>query len=270
MAGASSAEDMRERRTRATGSRSCCFAWLPCWRSEQRRPLAASSSSAGAAGYSSNDSVPAPGGSAKSSQPNNRTLGVEVAQQRSSSSAQQQQQQQPRSSSRPLQGDWIAETRALRDQVPGTVLHDSAPGRQLLVRWMVPARQLRGTNKQCVSPRFDFFLSDGIRAASLVMMIHPPAPIGGRRGEGSFKKAGGKGYVSVKCVSLLESFTKFNLSIAIGNQEQRLPYRGPFLHNMEETPVAGLPESVGLWDFMQAVLDGSDSFLIHLKLDAVE
>merc|ERR550525_797773 len=73
----------------------------------------------------------------------------------------------------------------------------------------------------------------------------------------SFKKAGGPGYIQVKCEEeLSEANANVCFRFSIGNGTTLQPPRGPVFHNFSSSAVWGLARDQEEWDF---------STVMHMK-----
>merc|ERR1712019_26870 len=101
-------------------------------------------------------------------------------------------------------------------------------------------------------------------------MIQPKV-VDDKKGAGSFRIAGGKGYVELVCEGNLPDISQeVKYSITIGSGKKRQPLRGPITHNFAEMAVSKLPKGQALWDFNHAVDKDSSTFVVCLEILPVE
>lgn len=132
----------------------------------------------------------------------------------------------------------------------------------VIVFWPVAAQKLQGKDKQIVSPTFELLPDIAFR-----LMVKAKA-IGEGKGQASFRKAKGRGYIELKCEassSVCVPPMRFCLSLASGGQTR--PPCGPVSHAFADTPVCSLPEFV--WDFDSAVESASMTFAVRLEVQAL-
>lgn len=137
----------------------------------------------------------------------------------------------------------------------------------LRLEWVVSARKLTSTDTHPhVSPAFELSFGEHCPSANFKMLIHPLV-VNDKKGGGSFKKAGGRGYVEIACEQELPAgVPDVQFRISIGSGERRSVARGPVSHNFAERSVAGLPKKQGLWDFNVAVDRETHTFVVCLEL----
>jgi len=142
---------------------------------------------------------------------------------------------------------------------PQTIVQTStAGGRCQLIRWAVDARKLRGNDKQAVSPPFELQFGFGLPCVTFKMIIYP-------RARSSFKKAGGKGFVQLKCeTEIPEATANLSYRLSVGDVGCIRAMRGPVSHNFAASAVTGVTEEE--WDFAQAVDQTSLTFIIGLEI----
>jgi len=98
-------------------------------------------------------------------------------------------------------------------------------------------------------------------------MLIQPLVVNDKKGGGSFKKAGGRGYVEVACEQGLPlGVPDVCFQVSLGTGDQRTPPRGPVKHNFAEKSIGGLPRKQGLWDFNVAVDRETHTFVVCLEI----
>lgn len=135
------------------------------------------------------------------------------------------------------------------------------------VRWTVDARKLRGNDKQAVSPSFDLHFGSHAPKVPFKMMLCPNSPNFGRGGA-CFKKACGRGFVQLKCESVLSGTTgKVIFRFGIGNDRKKLTACGsPIEHDFSELAICDNEQSRFEWDFNKAVDQVSMTFDVLLEI----
>lgn len=139
--------------------------------------------------------------------------------------------------------------------------HYMADGR-LRTDWVVDARKLDGSDQQVVSPAFWLDRQETGARIRFKMLLNPKKIIAGRR-VSCFKKALGRGYISLKCEGDHEgnmggSPLVVNLQVVIGRRHcgvvcHDFSRRALFTHNEE-------------WDFRSVVDATSQTFVVSLLL----
>lgn len=137
------------------------------------------------------------------------------------------------------------------------------------VRWTVDARKLSSSDREHVSPPFD--LSCG--GPCEFKMIIKPKVVSEEKGGASFKKAKGRGYIQLRCLSDVKREQRpvvtFRLAVGSSNTPFRnKPPRGPVQNDFAERPTCGLPEAKQMWDFRQAVDKETQTFVVCLEIVA--
>eukprot|EP00927_Polykrikos_kofoidii_P077127 TRINITY_DN74101_c0_g1_i1.p1 TRINITY_DN74101_c0_g1~~TRINITY_DN74101_c0_g1_i1.p1 ORF type:complete len:340 (-),score=83.21 TRINITY_DN74101_c0_g1_i1:125-1000(-) len=148
--------------------------------------------------------------------------------------------------------------------VPGQMASsvDAETGK-LAISWTVDAAKLRGHLRQVVSPSFELPL-DPVSPVSCRLVIYPK-PIDNCKGGPSFKKSGGWGSVQLKCEAS-QGVASFHLSITDGRPEfPRVP-RGPVINDFAHHGTCGLPRDQEQWDFLKAVNESTQTFVVRLDL----
>lgn len=133
----------------------------------------------------------------------------------------------------------------------------------LTVHWPVDARRLTGKDRQVVSPCFD------LGNMSYRLMLKPRAS-GTKKGQASFLRAKGRGYVEFKCeseVSEARCPVSFRLAVAQSSDEAWQSMRGPAVHDFAHGAVATLPQELEEWN-LRAATDG-DSLTLAVCLEVV-
>lgn len=134
---------------------------------------------------------------------------------------------------------------------------------QICVHWPVDAKKLRCKDRQIISPSFEIFPGEFFK-----LMIMPKAT-GEKKGQASFQKARGCGYVVLKQVVSVEDATlpsNFLFRIAVGSGELRQTSRGPVAYDFGSS-VCGLAKRDELWDFLSAV--NADSSVLTVSLEVL-
>jgi hypothetical protein len=167
---------------------------------------------------------------------------------------------------------------APRAQPQPQTLHTSVHSENQRIKWTVDARKLRGGDKQAVSQAFP--ISWGGLQVNFKLMIYPKM-MHDQRGGSSFKKAKGKGTITLKCEAELPQGTpplKFRFAIAQGLNAHKSEdpdqddlvglqdYRGPVRHNFADGAMCGLPKDLEEWDFNAVVDHDSQTFLVCLEV----
>lgn len=167
---------------------------------------------------------------------------------------------------------------APRAQPQPQTLHTSVHSENQRIKWTVDARKLRGGDKQAVSQAFP--ISWGGLQVNFKVMIYPKM-MHDQRGGSSFKKAKGKGTITLKCEAELPQGTpplKFRFAIAQGLNAHKSEdpdqddlvglqdYRGPVRHNFADGAMCGLPKDLEEWDFNAVVDHDSQTFLVCLEV----
>eukprot|EP00403_Amphidinium_massartii_P030373 CAMPEP_0178405618 /NCGR_PEP_ID=MMETSP0689_2-20121128/18492_1 /TAXON_ID=160604 /ORGANISM="Amphidinium massartii, Strain CS-259" /LENGTH=562 /DNA_ID=CAMNT_0020026639 /DNA_START=15 /DNA_END=1703 /DNA_ORIENTATION=+ len=158
----------------------------------------------------------------------------------------------------------------LVERPASSALQGSAPSQGVL--WKVDGKKLTQNNKQAVSPDFRMTFCDGQSRKEVVfkLILYPRASVNGNmRGGGSFKKTRGRGYVQLKCDSVLTDAAQANVSFSIGigppTVESAHDMRGPVHHNFAQSAVCGLEKMEEDWDF-QAAVDETGTFGVSLEI----
>jgi len=138
--------------------------------------------------------------------------------------------------------------------------------------WLVDAGKLESTDKQITSPQFKVPLIKHDPEAAFVLMLHAKQSYLSKRG-GSFKKARGKGKVSVKCQSDVvtdNAGLTFRIMVSSTDESKIQPARGPVQHNFFEQSVAELPKVSEEWDFSASVDDKTRKFIVSMKFQILQ
>eukprot|EP00397_Hematodinium_sp_SG-2012_P017496 GEMP01017895.1.p1 GENE.GEMP01017895.1~~GEMP01017895.1.p1 ORF type:complete len:515 (+),score=97.99 GEMP01017895.1:158-1546(+) len=133
------------------------------------------------------------------------------------------------------------------------------------VTWSVDARKLKSTDRQIVSPSF---YMHGIATPFKLLLF--PVISSEARGGSSFKNAGGKGIVQLKCEGAPSGEDGRNrssliLRFFVGSQEEP---RGPVTNDFQERPVCGLPQNIAQWDLAAAVEQGKIALGVEAMIHA--
>eukprot|EP00929_Paragymnodinium_shiwhaense_P007579 TRINITY_DN111494_c0_g1_i1.p1 TRINITY_DN111494_c0_g1~~TRINITY_DN111494_c0_g1_i1.p1 ORF type:complete len:496 (-),score=130.09 TRINITY_DN111494_c0_g1_i1:126-1613(-) len=136
------------------------------------------------------------------------------------------------------------------------------------VNWTVAARVLKSKDTKAVSPPFEVDLGDGSAALTFKIMLIPQATNEGRGGA-SFKKAKGRGKVTMKCESdcdLPDQATTLSFRISVGQGAGRMELpRGPISHNFKQHATAGLLQEEEIWDFASAADEATTTFVVCIE-----
>merc|ERR1712232_491722 len=127
--------------------------------------------------------------------------------------------------------------------------------------WRADTRKLLGNELRVVSPLIEVPCGTMKRPMAFRFLIRPAGAANAAR-QRTFKKAGGKGTIQLKCESELCGVdARVSFCISIGNT-----LRGPFQHDFKARPVYDLPEGLMEWDFGSAIRPGDNTVLVRLKL----
>merc|ERR1711957_399506 len=137
----------------------------------------------------------------------------------------------------------------------------------LRVIWTLPVEMLASKNKGAVSPPFIISLGD-LRPVEFRIMLEPRA-ISENKGDGSFKKAKGKGKVFVKCnsaIAIVKDYGTTIFRIGVGSASYTREPRGPVSHNFAESGArVGLAEKDENFDMASAVDEASGKFTVCVE-----
>lgn len=138
------------------------------------------------------------------------------------------------------------------------------------VYWTVDGRKLRSNDRLTVSPLFK--LTNGCGAPLPFKMTINPIVMSEAKGGASFRKAGGRATVTLKCEAPCDEHTcypiSFKLSAGSGHAGQQgfEAARGPFTSNFARSGVCGLPKECEVWDFLPLVDQESQTFVVCLEV----
>ncbi|CAK0881222.1 unnamed protein product [Prorocentrum cordatum] len=132
------------------------------------------------------------------------------------------------------------------------------------VRWTVHAKTLTANDKDIVSQPFE--LNVGVEGPVNFKLGLYPRVSSDARGGASFRRAKGKGRVTLMCTDP-RTQTKLQFRIAVGSEssEGQQP-RGPVTHDFFEKRVAELPTGSDEWDFKKVVDASTDTFTVCLEI----
>jgi len=138
--------------------------------------------------------------------------------------------------------------------------------------WIVDSKKLKSNTKVVVSPPFTVSMKRSMPHLEDISMKFVMHPAGGDRE--SFKTAGGRGYVQLKCESDTLHYEKcpltFRLGISSGcGDDKWLAAKGPVTHDFAVNVICDLQAyGYDVWDFPK-VLDGDtrgDTFAVCLEI----
>jgi hypothetical protein len=134
----------------------------------------------------------------------------------------------------------------------------------LLVTWPVDSRKLVSTDKQVISPQF-------AAAGAYFRLMLKPTSVGEKKGQASFRKAKGRGFIEVKLVDGVAPKISFYLSVGVDDKEgsPQVP-RGPVQHDFGNGIVCGLPPDKQEWNFAEAVESSTGTFQVQMKVTTEE
>jgi len=137
----------------------------------------------------------------------------------------------------------------------------------LRLEWVVSSRKLASADTHAaVSPAFDLSFGESHPSVRFKMLIHPKV-VDERKGGGSFKTAGGRGYVELAAEEMLPpDAPQVVFRVAIGTGQQRSPFRGPVAHDFSQKKVCGLPKDQALWNFNTVVDRETKTFVVCLEI----
>lgn len=156
---------------------------------------------------------------------------------------------------------------------------DSEKGAVTVV-WTVDAKKLKGSDRIAVSPPFEVAC-----VSRRFKMMLCPRSIPDKKGGACFKKAGGRGFVQLKCetgeTAAGLGTVCINISVGPGRADSawQSPLKEPVHHDFDECGVcsfgakseAAPPDSADKddWNFLQAVNEASQTFAVRLELQAL-
>lgn len=154
---------------------------------------------------------------------------------------------------------------------PQTMFSAPLPDGWLRSEWVVDARKLDGSDQQVVSPAILFRMSNGTQFR-FKMVLNPKKIVSGRR-VSCFKKAMGRGYITLKCEGDTDGGmgcapVEVSFQLCVGSSAQTLlpPFRGTSSHDFAKRAVCGLPPEQEEWDFRSVVDGNSQTFVVCLLL----
>jgi len=115
------------------------------------------------------------------------------------------------------------------------------------IQWTIEARKLKSSDRQIVSPAFEL-MGKPIPFKLMVFPVSSTEFTGGS----SFRNAGGKGFIQLKCDGTSKDMTAFPLDVSffIHSPER---WRGPVKNDFFEKPMCGLEKNVSSWNLKEAV-----------------
>lgn len=144
--------------------------------------------------------------------------------------------------------------------MPGTMVHEFAQDGWHKIRWCIDGKKLAGHDTKVLSPEFQLNLPEQGHKPFRIMVL---ATETSGRGGCSFRKAGGRGRIVLKCESTCEgpSLVQFRTGLSTGAKAQ--PMRGPTSHDFcEQSCCCGED-----WNLRAAVFKDSQRFEVYLEVD---
>jgi len=136
------------------------------------------------------------------------------------------------------------------------------------IHWTMDARKLKGTDRLVVSPVFK--IREGHHKAHEFKMTVYPQAVSEGKGGASFKKAGGKGSIQLKCEGEDQQINPITFKLSIGSGRRENPLleasRGPVTCDFAVKGTVGLPKADEVWDFPAVVDRQSQTFVITLEV----
>jgi len=142
------------------------------------------------------------------------------------------------------------------DNMSREVQIESSSDRRTRVTWVVEAKKLSTKDQQIISPMFE------ISKASFRIMLKPKS-MGAKKGQTTFKKAGGKGSVALKLVESMEPVPRWHACAAVGACKNAKIPRGHVEHNFTEGSLCSLGDD---WDFGGAVDSQTSTFVVSIDI----
>jgi len=115
------------------------------------------------------------------------------------------------------------------------------------IQWSVEARKLKSSDRQIVSPAFELA---GKPIPFKIMLF--PASSTEFSGGSSFRNAGGKGFIQLKCDGTSADMAEFPLEVNFFIHSPTR-CRGPVRNDFFQKPMCGLPQNVSSWNLKEAV-----------------
>lgn len=115
------------------------------------------------------------------------------------------------------------------------------------IEWSVEARKLKSSDRQIVSPAFEL----AGKPIPFKLMVFPVSSTEFSGGS-SFRNAGGRGFIQLKCDGASTELAQFPLEVNFFiHSPQRS--RGPVRNDFFQKPMCGLPQNVSSWNLKEAV-----------------
>jgi len=130
------------------------------------------------------------------------------------------------------------------------------------IHWTVDAGKLHGHERQAVSPSFDLPMGGHTSNFRLIIVPKSSSDV---KGSASFKKAGGRGCVQLKCEAP-RGVVSFWISTTNGRDDYLRKPRGPIAHDFAWHSTCGLPRDQEQWDFGKAVDKSSQTFTVCVDI----
>jgi len=136
------------------------------------------------------------------------------------------------------------------------------------INWTVDARKLKGTDRLVVSPVFKI-MEGHLKAHEFKMTVYPQAVSEGKGGA-SFKKAGGKGIIQLKCEGEGQQINPISFKLSAGSGRPENPLleaaRGPVTCDFTQKGICGLSVADEVWNFPAVVDTRTQTFVITLEV----
>eukprot|EP00929_Paragymnodinium_shiwhaense_P109064 TRINITY_DN75424_c0_g1_i1.p1 TRINITY_DN75424_c0_g1~~TRINITY_DN75424_c0_g1_i1.p1 ORF type:complete len:373 (+),score=61.58 TRINITY_DN75424_c0_g1_i1:67-1185(+) len=148
----------------------------------------------------------------------------------------------------------------------GVKVEAQADGRQV-VYWTLKKEQLESTSKSVTHPgNFDLALGPSRKPVPFKMQINAVCA-DNTKGKNCMKMSKNRGWVQVKCQTVLDAPVEVSYKMTIGLGDKQMPYRGPVLFEFSsDSNVSSLPVEEREFDFGQVVEEGT--FTVCLEITA--
>lgn len=157
------------------------------------------------------------------------------------------------------------------EKQPQTIVCSQMADGSLRTFWVVDARKLDGSDQQVVSPAILLEMRSGARMRFKIS-LSPKRSIAGRR-VSCFKRAMGKGFITVKCEGddeghMTPTPAVISLKVTIGSSTRTLlpGPRGLPAFDFSRRAVCNLPKDQEEWDFRAVVDEKSQTFVVCVDL----
>lgn len=148
---------------------------------------------------------------------------------------------------------------------PPALVSDVLPNDKERIRWSVDARKLESHDTKVLSPEFYLRLPTFEAPQPFRLMVLATESLG--RGGGSFRKAGGKGRIALKCESsVIEGMATMLVKVLVGNPGSLQYARGPFFHNFADWCCCNLQKDDEDWNLKSVVDSETKRFEICLEV----